>query len=206
MAGIIEFVLLSVTSVVAVMEPPSTIAIYITLTKDMGVEERRRVIAKSMKISFLVLLFFALAGQLFFTVFNITIAAFRIAGGLLLVSVAFRMLNPRKGQYAEEELEDVAVVPLAFPLTSGPGTITTVMLLVSEADGWLQVCLVFVGIFVGIALSYAGMLYASRISGFLGDEGLRVVTRLMSVIVLAIAVQFVIHGIADAIPQIIGVT
>jgi multiple antibiotic resistance protein len=73
MAGVIEFLLLSITSIVAVMEPPSTIAIYVTLTKDMNMEERRRIISKSMKIAFLVLLFFALAGQLFFAVFNITL-------------------------------------------------------------------------------------------------------------------------------------
>jgi multiple antibiotic resistance protein len=124
-----------------------------------------------------------------------------------LVSFAFKMLNPKMGKYTQEmELEDIAVIPLAFPLTSGPGIITTVMLFLSETSSWLEVCLVFVGIFVGIALSYVGMLYASRISGFLGDEGLRVVTKLMSTIVLAIAVQFVIHGIADAIPQILGFT
>jgi len=104
MIGIPEFVVLAVTSIVAVMEPPSTVAVYLTLTKDTDERQRRRIIAKSMQISFVVLLFFALTGQLLFSIFNITIASFRIAGGILLVTVAFRMLNPRKGEYSQEEL------------------------------------------------------------------------------------------------------
>jgi len=204
MIGIPEFVVLAITSVIAVMEPPSTIAVYLTLTKDMNESQRRPITAKSMQVSFLVLLFFALTGQLLFSVFNITIASFRIAGGILLVTVAFKMLNPKKGEYSEEELEDIAVVPLAFPLTAGPGTITTVILLVSEANDLVQVFLVILAIAVGIAISYVGMKYASKISGFIGGEGLRVITKLMAIIVLAIAVQFVISGITEAIPQILG--
>lgn len=196
--------MLAITSVIAVMEPPSTIAVYLTLTKDMNESQRRPIIAKSMQVSFLVLLFFALTGQLLFSVFNITIASFRIAGGILLVTVAFKMLNPKKGEYSEEELEDIAVVPLAFPLTAGPGTITTVILLVSEANDLVQVFLVILAIVVGIAISYVGMKYASKISGFIGGEGLRVITKLMAIIVLAIAVQFVISGMTEAIPQILS--
>jgi len=204
MIGIPEFAVLAITSVVAVMEPPSTIAVYLTLTKDMNESHRRPIIVKSMQVSFLVLLFFALTGQLLFSVFNITIASFRIAGGILLVTVAFKMLNPKKGEYSEEELEDIAVVPLAFPLTAGPGTITTVILLVSEANDLVQVFLVILAIVVGIAISYVGMKYASKISGFIGGEGLRVITKLMAIIVLAIAVQFVISGMTEAIPQILS--
>lgn len=204
MIGILEFAVLAITSVVAVMEPPSTIAVYLTLTKDMNESQRRPIIAKSMQISFLVLLFFALTGQLLFSIFNITIASFRIAGGILLVTVAFKMLNPKKGEYSQEELEDIAVVPLAFPLTAGPGTITTVILLVSEANDLMQGSLVLVAIAAGIAISYVGMRYASKISGFIGGEGLRVITKLMAIIVLAIAVQFVISGITEAIPQILS--
>jgi len=204
MIGIPEFIVLAVTSIIAVIEPPSTIAIYLTLTKDMNESQRRRIIAKSMQISFLVLLFFALTGQFLFSIFNITIASFRIAGGILLVTVAFRMLNPKKGEYSQEELEDIAIVPLAFPLTAGPGTITTVILLISEADSLLQGLFVLVAIAVGIAVSYVGMKYASKISGLVGGEGLRVVTKLMAILVLAIAVQFVISGITEAIPQILS--
>jgi len=194
---------LSITSLIAVIEPASNVAIFVSLTEDTDLKKQRRIAGKSMRISFLVLAFFAIAGSFFFSLFNITVAAFRIAGGLLLVVVALKMLNPRKDEYSQTELEDVSIVPLAFPLTAGPGSIATVMLLVSQAVNIVEVLAVFLGIFVGILVQYIGMRYASRISKFAGKEGLRVVTKLMSIIVLAIAVQFVINGIAGAIPQII---
>ncbi len=175
------------------------------LTRDMNSDERRKVAAKAVKISFVVLVFFAFTGQLLFLIFNVTVAAFKIAGGIVLVTAAFRMLIPKKEEFSREELENIAIVPLAFPLTAGPGTITAVILLVSEASNLLVTSIVFVGIFAGIAVSYVGMTYGPKIFNFLGGEGLRVITKLMSIIVLAIAVQFVITGVAEAIPQMIGI-
>ena len=197
MLEVLSFALLAVTSVVAVVEPGSNIAIYLSLTEGMSAEEKRRIVRKAMKISFAVLAFFALAGQLVFSFFNITISAFQIAGGILLVDVALRMLHPRKDEYTREELEDVAVVPLAFPLTAGPCSITTVMLLMSQANGLIEWPFVFVAILVSVLLSYAGMTYADRLVGRLGTEGLHVVTRIMAIVVLAIAVQFLINGVTD---------
>jgi len=202
--GFIEFALLAITSIVAIVNPTSTVAIYLTLTKEMSKEERQKIAAKSMKISFLVLAFFAFTGQLVFLIFHITLAAFKIAGGILLVATAFGMLYPKKEKFSPEELEDIAIVPLAFPLTAGPGTITAVTLLVSEANNIIEASFVFVAIFVGVALSYLGMTYTQKISSLLQEEGLRVTTKLMSIIVLAIAIQFIISGIAETIPQIMN--
>jgi len=149
-------------------------------------------------------MFFALTGQLLFSIFNITIAAFQIAGGILLISVALHMLNPKKGEYSQEARENIAIVPLAFPLTAGPGTITTVILLTSQAETLLHTLLVFVGIAVGIFVLYLGMRYSAKISLLISDEGLRAVNQLMAIIVLSIAVQFVINGVVAAIPQVLG--
>ena len=195
MLEVLSFALLAVTSVVAVVEPGSNIVIYLSLTEGMDKEQKRRIIDKAMMISFIVLAFFAVAGQLVFSFFNVTIFAFEIAGGILLVDVALRMLHPRKDEYTAEELEDVAVVPLAFPLTAGPGSITTVMLLMSQASGPIEWPFVFIAIFISVLLSYIGMVYADRLVGRLGKEGLRVVTRIMAIVVLAIAVQFIINGV-----------
>jgi multiple antibiotic resistance protein len=194
---VLSFALLAIASVVAVVEPGSNIAIYLSLTEDMNREEKQRIVGKAMKISFLVLAFFAIAGQLVFSFFNITISAFQIAGGVLLVDVALRMLHPRKDEYTQGELEDVAVVPLAFPLTAGPGSITTVMLLMSQANGLVEWPFVFVAILVSVSLSYIGMTYADRLVGRLGSESLHVVTKIMAIVVLAIAVQFLINGVTD---------
>jgi multiple antibiotic resistance protein len=203
MIDVLSFALLAVASLVAVVEPGSNIVIYLSLTRDMTGEEKRRIVSKAMKTSFFVLAFFAVAGQLVFSFFNITISAFQIAGGVLLVDVALRMLHPGKDEYSREELEDVAIVPLAFPLTAGPGSITTVMLLMSQANGLFEWPFVFVAIFVSVLLSYVGMRYAGGLSGALGNEGLHVVTKIMAIIVLAIAVQFLINGATDVVGHIL---
>ena len=202
MLEVLSFALLAVTSLIAVVEPGSNIAIYLSLTEGLSAEDKRRIVAKAMKISFFVLAFFALAGQLVFSIFNITISAFQIAGGVLLVDVALRMLHPSKYEYAREELEDIAIVPLAFPLTAGPGSITTVMLLMSQANGWVEWPFVFAAILASVLISYVGMTYAGRLSSSLGTEGLHVVTRIMAIIVLAIAVQFLINGVTDVASHI----
>ena len=200
--GPVEFALVAITSIIAVTNPTSTVAVYIALTRDMDLEERRNVISKSMKISILVLAFFAFTGQLLFLILNVTFAAFKIAGGILLVTSAFSMLNPKRKEFSKEELENIAIIPLAFPLTAGPGTIMAVILLVSEASSMLETSLVFVGILAGVAVSYMGMMYAPKIFKFLGEDGLHVITKLMSIIVLAIAVQFIINGVAETMSML----
>jgi len=154
-----------------------------------------------MTASFIVLAFFALTGHLIFRVFGITVPAFQIAGGILLVSVAIGMLNPRESEVSSFKDEGIAIVPLAFPLTSGPGSITTVILLISRASSPYETLSVPVGIFVGVLLSYVAMTFSPSLFRRLGDDGLRVVAALMAIIVLAIAVQFIIDGTAGAVRQ-----
>ena len=199
MAGELEFLVLSITSIVSIMNPASTLAVYTVLTKDMKAEESHKIIVRSVTISFFVLSFFALTGQLLFTIFNITIASFKIAGGILMIVLALGMLSSKKREYSLDELEDFAIVPLTFPLTAGAGTITTVILLTSEANNLLLGSFIFIGIIIGILLSYLGMRYSYRIIKLVSREGLRVIARLLSIIILAIAVQFIINGIMDII-------
>jgi multiple antibiotic resistance protein len=184
------------------MEPFSTIAVYATLTKNMPLKEKRATITKAMKISFIVLSFFAVSGQVIFQVFNITASAFQIAGGILLIIVALQMLYPERITSQKEASDDIAIVPLAFPLTAGPGTITAVILLASKSQSFFQIFSVFIGIFLGVFVSFISMRYSSRFFKYLGDEGLRVVTAIMAILVLAIAVQFIIDGVGTAFPNL----
>ena len=202
LAEFTAFSLVAVASIIAVMNPASTIVVYTALTEGMSgaAPESHHT---SMKIAFIVLAF-ALTGQLIFSIFNITVPAFQIAGGILLVSVATGMLNTKGESYSPEELENIAVVPLAFPLSCGPGTITTVILLASGPEGVAGIIAVFAGIIVALAISYIGMLYGPTVFAYIGEEGLRVVPKLLAVIVLAIAIQFIINGISAAMPQLLG--
>ncbi len=182
------------------MNPISTVAVFSGLTEDLSPEKQRKVVAKAMKISLVVLFFFAITGQLIFQVFNLQVYAFQIAGGILLIVFALRMLSEKKVYSSNSQ--DISIIPLAFPLTAGVGTITTVILLFSEANNFIEAGIVFLAIVVGILLSYLGMIYAPKLFRVLGHDGLHVVSALMAIIVLAIAVQFIINGIIAVIPTI----
>jgi len=195
-----EFALVAITSIVAVMNPISTIAVFSSLTEDIEPKVQRKIASKAMKISLLVLFFFAITGQLIFQVFNLEVYAFQIAGGILLVSFALKMLKEKKVYTSERE--DISIIPLAFPLTAGVGTITTVILMFSETTNFVEVGLVFLAIVIGVVVSFFGMIYSPKLSKILGHEGLHVLSTLMAIIVLAIAVQFIINGVIAVIPYL----
>jgi multiple antibiotic resistance protein len=200
----LQFGLLALTSILAIMNPVSTVAIFSTLAGDLGKEEQEIVIRTSMRVSLLVLLFFAFTGQLLFVILGLTLPAFKIAGGILLLSLAMGMIRPREITYSPDELDNIAIVPLAFPLTCGAGTITVVILLASEAVGIFEIILVYAAVGIAVGISYVGMQNAPRILAIFGEHEIRVLVRLLSIFVLAIGVQFLINGIGEALPQIIS--
>ena len=199
--AIVEFAIVAISSIVAVMNPLSTTAIFLTLTKGQSPEKNRQIAAKAAKLGFIILASFALTGTLLFQIFNIKLFSFQIAGGILLITIALKMLSEKNG-FSSDKREDPSIIPLTFPLTAGPGTIMTVILIFSQAISIFEAVFVFVGIAVGVLLSYGGMIHAHRLHKIFGKDGTQVVTALMSIIVLAIAIQFVIAGIIAAASQI----
>jgi multiple antibiotic resistance protein len=201
--GSFNYLLVAFTSIIAVMNPISTAAVYFALTDGMKEGERKKVRNSAMRIGLIVLVFFAITGQIIFFLFGLTVPAFKIAGGILLLNFAIGMLHAKKVEYSIEELENISVVPLAFPLTCGAGTITTVILLASEAANIFETSFVFLAIGASVGISYLMMVYASTIFRFIGEHEIRVIVRLLSVFVLAIGVQFLISGIGEALPQML---
>jgi len=193
--AILEFALLAFASIVAITEPTSTIPEFLALTRDLEAKERRRLALKVVMISFIVLAFFALTGHLLFVVFNITHGAFTIAGGILLMYVAFGMFRPRK-EHSQEEHEG-AVIPLAFPLTAGPGAITAVILITAQASNLFETFLVYAAISTAMLIVYVGLVYSSKLAGTLSNKALQVLPSFISIFILAIGVQFIINGIID---------
>src|SRR3990170_5229936 len=167
--AILEFALLVFTSIVVITVPSSTIPEFLALTKDLDARERRRAARKIAAVSFIVLAFFALTGHLLFVVFNITHGAFTIAGGILLIYVAFGMFRPRK-EHSQEEHEGAAVIPLAFPLTAGPGAITAVTLITAQASNLLETLLVYAAISTAMLIVYVGLVYSSKLAGTLSNK------------------------------------
>lgn len=186
------------------IDPPGLAPLFLALTRGMNREERQQVSTRASIIAFSVLALFAIAGAAILSVFGITLPAFRVAGGFLLFFIAFEMVFERR-QDRKEKSADVAITrdhihnlaafPLAIPLIAGPGAISATVLLSGSLQGFAaQAALVGI-IAVCLGLTYLVFVLAERIDRFLGQTGRSILTRLLGVILAALAVQFVADGV-----------
>jgi multiple antibiotic resistance protein len=178
--------------------------IFAALTKDSTPAQRRLFATRGVLVALAILLFFAVLGNAILDVFGITIPALRTAGGILLLLIAIDMVFARHsggtGTTDEEETEarqshDISVFPLAMPLMAGPGAISAVILLTTGAQSDLEFWLVLAAIVVSLALCWLTLLIAIPIQRLLGLTGLSVVSRIVGILLAALAVQFVFDGI-----------
>jgi membrane protein, MarC family len=210
---VISFALVAFPSLVVIINPVMVTSVFITLTSNATPQAKRAIIRKTTIIAFIVLLVFAISGTLVFKFFSITIGAFQIAGGIILFSVAMGMLHAtasRTRQTPEEmdeamSRDDIAVVPLAIPMVSGPGAITTVIVLSGEARAIPNMAILFLAIVVAMVIVFVMLRNAARIQKYLGPSGLNITTRLMGLVLAAIAVQFVIRGVESVLPELAAV-
>jgi multiple antibiotic resistance protein len=155
-------------------------------------------------IAGVILLIFALFGQQLLGALHIELNSFRIAGGLMLFFIAFDMVfekrTERREQRAEKiaatpEIEDVSVFPMAMPMLAGPGAIAAVMLLMNEAEGWPEMVEVLAALVAVLAITAASLVAAGPLIRLLGDKVEAVITRLLGVLLAALAAQYVIDGL-----------
>lgn len=186
------------------IDPVGLAPLFLGVTRGMTTAQRRSVGARACLIAAPILVGFALAGAAVLTLFGITLPAFRIAGGLLLFWIAFEMIFERRNdrkektvERAEHELQSVAIFPLAIPLIAGPGAISAVILLNGAAESYAEQGLLLVGVLAILLLTWIVFLVAERIDLVLGETGRAVLTRLLGVILAALAVQFVADGILN---------
>lgn len=199
-------------SIFAIVNPVGVIPTYVALTAGYGRRERRNVIAKAVLVGAGVLMLFGLAGERIFDVFSITIPAFRIAGGILIFKVAFEMLQgerPKADSNDQEiadalERENIGITPLGVPLLTGPGAITTVMILVATNTASMDRLLIYGAVLLVFASAFALLLAGERLFLLMGRSGLQVFTRVMGLILAAIAVEFVLSGLTQAMPGLLG--
>lgn len=191
-------------TILVTIDPPGLAPLFLALTRGMNREQRQQVGLRASFIGFLVLALFAVAGAGILSVFGITLPAFRVAGGLLLFFISFEMIFERRQERKEksadaaitkDHIHNIAAFPLAIPLIAGPGAISAVVLLSASLPGiGGQATLVGV-ILIGIILTYVVFLVAERVDKFLGQTGRSILTRLLGVILAALAVQFVADGV-----------
>jgi multiple antibiotic resistance protein len=201
-----------IVAVFVIYEPFGNVPILLTLTGHMNKAARNSVILRSSITALITMLLFAVSGQLIFEFFQITLGAFRIAGGILLFIISLSMLygERSKSRLTEAEANDAsakddpAITPLGIPMMSGPGTIATVIGLMDQSRGWDQKGLVLISIVVVVFAGWIIYRLATALMHKLGPSGLKILTRLMGLILAVIAVQFVINGAHDALPQILA--
>lgn len=187
------------------LDPPGLAPIFLSVTNGMTKEQRRGVSVRACLIAFAILIFFGFGGELLLQALGVGLPAFRIAGGVLLFYIAFEMIFERRGERKRETAEsavtldhvrNVAAFPLAIPLMAGPGAITAVILLAGRAGGDPVAQAALVGVIAsGVAICFLAFLAAERVAGVLGVTGNIVLTRLLGVILAALAVQFAVDGI-----------
>ena len=200
----LDFVISALVTLFVVVDPIGLAPTFLAVTEGLPRRARRSVALRASIIAGAILIGTALLGDWLFRALGISLSAFRIAGGLLLFSIAFEMVfgvrmrreSEAAEQAVEEHVRNVAAFPLAIPLLAGPGAITATVLLAGRANGdpLLTGLLMAVVIFVA-ATSFVAFILAGRISGLLGMTGNIVLSRLLGVLLAALAVQFVIDGI-----------
>jgi multiple antibiotic resistance protein len=207
-----SFSLLSLSAIFFVVDPMGAIPIFLAMTRNDAPEKKRNMARRASIIAFFVLTTFAVAGTLIFRVFGVSLGAFKVAGGVLLLLTSIEMLRvqPQRTRVTPEEeqegaeKEDVAIFPLAIPLLAGPGSIVTVTALMGRAGRKLFAIPVIVSIALTCIASYLMLVAAERISRLLGVTGLNVMNRVIGLIIGALAVQFMFDGVRDTFPGLSG--
>ena len=199
-----ETALNAFVTLLVTIDPPGLAPLFLALTGGMNRAERLQVALRASAIGLVVLAVFAVAGAAILSLFGITLPAFRVAGGLLLFWIAFEMIferrQERKNRSADaaitiDHIRNIAAFPLAIPLIAGPGAISATVLLSGSPGTALGTLLLLAILAACIVISFVVLVLADRIDGFLGETGRSILTRLLGVILAALAVQFVADGI-----------
>jgi len=194
------------TSVLFIVDPLTAVPTFLAMTARDSPEVRQLMAKRGAWTCAITLTAFALGGSLIFRLFGITIGAFKIAGGVLIGLNALDMVQARRSQQRETavekaegiEKEDVGIMPLGVPMLAGPGAISTVMVLAGASKSVVATAGVYVAIALTAFLTYVTLAAAPRVEKQLGQTGMRILTRLMGLVLCAIAVQFILDGIKMA--------
>lgn len=208
----IELFLSAFAALFVVIDPPGCTPIYAGLTSNATADERRAMALRAVGIAAAILLLFALVGEKLLSTLGIDLDSFRIAGGIMLFLIALEMVFEVRTQKREDRAqriidrdrdrapaEDVSVFPMAMPMIAGPGSIATIMLLMARAQGPTETAVVLGALAVNLALMLGALLLAGQFLRLMGEKIEAVVTRLLGVILAALAVQFVIDGVRGSL-------
>ena len=196
-----------------IIDPPGCAPIFAGLTRGTSPAHRRAMAIRSSLIAWAILLFFALLGRPMLHALGISLASFRIAGGIMLFFIALDMVFERRTQRREERAhsiegtpaaEDISVFPMAIPMITGPGSIASAMLWVSRAETPLHVAVVLAAITTVMIITMLTLLAAGPLMKLIGEKIEAMITRILGVILAALAAQFVIDGLKQSFPHVLA--
>jgi len=204
---IVRFSLLALSSIFFLVDPLAAIPSFLAITENADAVRRRRMARKGAFTCFIVLTSFAIAGQLIFRIFGITLPAFEIAGGMILLLIGLDMLEARRSPTQEthgetEEAttkEDAGIVPLGIPMLAGPGAISSVMVLVGQVPSlwdW-RMTAILLSITFTCVVTYFVLSAGGRVRQVLGETGIRILVRIMGLLLVALAMQYFVNGFTD---------
>ena len=205
----LSFGLLCFTSFFTLINPLSTMPVFMTMTAVLTEKERTRTARKASIVALITIIIFALSGQLLFKFFGISVNSFRVVGGVIFFIMGMDMLQARLGQVKIKDSEvktyvnDISVTPLAIPMICGPGAITNSIVLMEDASTLTRKIILFGTILVVMFITYLVFYSSSRILKILGQTGINVMMRLMGLIVMVIAVEFFFSGLKPIILDMI---
>jgi multiple antibiotic resistance protein len=202
----LSFFTLCFPSLLSIVDPIACVPVYLALIGSEKRPEQRRTAARATLTALIVLCLFAAAGTAIFRFFGITVPAFKIAGGVLIFSMALEMMRakPSSVRNTPEETseaqhkDDVAIVPIGIPLLSGPGAIATAMMWSARAQDPAEKIAVYVSIALVTGITLVTLVFASNVVRFFGRTGINVISRIMGLIIAATATQFIIDGVREA--------
>ncbi len=202
-----ELFISAFVSLLVIIDPPGCAPIYASLTTGASAAQRRNMAIRSVIVAGAILLVFALFGKQLLGLLGISLEAFRIAGGLMLFLIALDMVFEKRTQRREErareiretpEIEDVSIFPMAMPMIAGPGSIASVMLMVSRASNTQELMTVLGALAAVLLITLAALLAAGPLMRLVGEKIEAVITRLLGVLLAALAAQFVVDGIKQS--------
>lgn len=201
----VRFSVLALSSIFFLVDPFAALPTFLAVTAGQDAKRRRRTARKASLTAFVVLTLFAFAGTYLFRMFGITLPAFEIAGGVILLLIGLDMLEAKRSATQESSGEteaaaskdDVGIVPLGIPMLAGPGAITSVMVLVGQAETRWQMGAIVGSIAVTALICFIVLGSAARVAKMLGETGIRILVRIMGLLLVALAVQYFVNGFVD---------
>ncbi len=201
----VELFIQVLTALFVIANPIGILPVFLSMTSDFTPDERRRTAIQTVLTVAVVLSITALVGESLLRFFGISLPAFRAGGGLLILLMAVAMLNARHGRIRHtpeealeaEERENIGVVPLGIPMLAGPGAISTIIIYAHQAAGWTDKLMLFLAVGTLAASIWFSLLLAESIKAWLGQTGINIITRILGLLLVSIAVEFIVEGVAS---------